>query len=81
MCLTKMKSRIRHPLSALLSLFAVVALGACSKSDKPQISGATPQPSPSSKQADTTSAAAKTQAFTGIDSCKLLSKEEIQELG
>jgi hypothetical protein len=78
MCFTKMKSRVRHSLITLIYLFAVVALGACSKSDKSATSDATPPASPSSKQPATTSAAAKTQPFTGLDSCKLLTKEEIQ---
>lgn len=73
-----MKSRIRQPLRLLISLFAVGALIGCSKSEKSETSGATPQPGPSSKQADTTSAAANPKPFAGLDSCKLLTKEEIQ---
>jgi hypothetical protein len=73
-----MKSRIRQPLGTVVSLFAVVAIIGCSKSEKSETSAATPQPSPSAKQADTTSAAEKPQPFTGLDSCKLLTKEEIQ---
>src|SRR4051794_26655289 len=69
---------MRHPLFPLIYLFPVLALGACSKSDKPAASGTTPPASPSSKQLDTTASAAKTQPFTGLDSCKLLTKEEIQ---
>lgn len=57
-----MKSRIRHPLITLIYLFAVVALGACSKSEKSETSGATPHAQP----------------FAGLDSCKLLTREEIQ---
>jgi hypothetical protein len=77
MGLTKMKSRMRYSLIKLIYLFAVVTLGACSKSDKSASSDGTPPASPSSKQ-PATSAGAKTQPFAGLDSCKLLTKEEIQ---
>jgi hypothetical protein len=64
-------------LTILTYLFAVVALGACSKSDKSATFSATPSASPSSKQPATTSAA-EAQPVAGFDSCKLLTKEEIQ---
>lgn len=73
-----MKRQVRPPLSALIFLLAAVVITACSKSEKSETSAATPQPTQSSKQANMTSVATQTQAFTGLDSCKLLTKEEIQ---
>ena len=68
---------MRSPLSVFLALLLFAAAG-CSKSDKPEVSTATPQPSASSSQPSSSSPAAKETAGDGAFACTLLTKEEAQ---
>ena len=71
-----MKRRMRSRLTISLALFLIVAAG-CSKSDKPELSTATPQPSASASQPAASSPAAK-EAGDGAFACTLLTKEETE---
>lgn len=69
-----MKRRTRSQLTIFLALLTITAAG-CSKSDKPDVSTATPQPSASANQS-TASSTSKEAAGDGAFACTLLTKEE-----
>lgn len=70
-----MKRRFRPQLTvSIAALFLLVATG-CSKSDKPEVSTATPQPSASASQAPASSTSKETTG-DGAFACTLLTKEE-----
>ena len=68
-----MRSNLK--ISLALILFAVAG---CSKSDKPEISTAAPQPSATASQPSTSSPAAPEAAGDGAFACTLLTKEETE---
>ena len=74
-----MKRRMRSLPIVSLAFFLIAAAAGCSKSEKPEVSTATPQPSSSPSQASASSPAAKSEAASdGAFACTLLTKEEIQ---
>ena len=70
-----MKRRLRSQLT--LALLVIAAAG-CSKSDKPELSKSSPQPSVSPSQPTASSPAAKEESGAGAFACTLLTKEETQ---
>lgn len=74
----RMKRRLRsQQLTVFIAAFCLVAAAGCSKSDKPEVSTATPQPSASASQS-TASSISKDAAGDGAFACTLLTKEETQ---
>lgn len=71
-----MKRRFRSQLTVFIPTLCLFVAAGCSKSDKPEVSTASPQPSASASQA-TASAAAKTEG-DGAFACQLLTREETQ---
>jgi len=69
-----MKRRMRSQVTISLALFVLAAAG-CSKSDKPEVSTASPVPSAS--QSSTSSPAAR-EAGDGAFACTLLTREETE---
>lgn len=55
----------------------MIAVAGCSKSDKPEVSTATPQPSAGASQSSVSSPAAK-ETGDGAFACTMLTKEEIE---
>lgn len=72
-----MKRRTRSLPTISLALL-LTAVAACSKSDKPEVSAATPQPSASASQSSPSSPAARKAAGDGAFACTLLTREETQ---
>ena len=72
-----MKRRLRSQLTISIALLVIAATG-CSKSDKPEVSKASPQPSASPSQPQASSPAVKETAGDGAFACTLLTKEETQ---
>ena len=73
-----MKRRLRSRLLICPALVAIAVSG-CSKSDKPEVASATPQPSASASPSSASSApVASEPAGDGSFACTLLTKEEIQ---
>jgi hypothetical protein len=70
-----MKRRLRPQLTVFIAALYLVVAAGCSKSDKPEVSTATPQPSASASQAPASSPAKET-AGDGAFACTLLTKEE-----
>ena len=68
---------MRLPLTISTALLVIGAAG-CSKSDKPEVSTATPQPSASPSQPSASSPAAKEDPNAGAFVCTLLTKEETE---
>lgn len=60
-----------------MSLLAV-AVGGCSKSQRPETSAATPQPNATSNQPGPSAPATQEEASAGSYACTLLTKEEIE---
>ena len=73
----RMKRRLRLQLTICVTLLVVAATG-CSKSYKPELSAASPQPSASPSQPIASSPAPTENPDAGAFACTLLTKEEIQ---
>jgi hypothetical protein len=73
----RMKPRMRSRLTISLAFLVITAAG-CSKSDKPEVSPATPQPSASASHSSASLSPAKEAAGDGSFACTLLTREETQ---
>jgi hypothetical protein len=73
----EMKRQMRSLLTMSLALLMIAAAG-CSKSDKPEVSTATPQPKASPSQPSASSQADKEGPDDGAFACTLLTKEETE---
>lgn len=76
-CLVRMKRPICQRLATLMSLLAIAVAG-CSKSNSPEATAATPQPSASSNQPGPSSPAVQEETGAGSYACTLLTKEETE---
>jgi len=70
-----MQRRLRSQLTVFIAALYLFTAAGCSKSDKPEVSTATPQPSASASQA-TASSPSKETAGDGSFACTMLTKEE-----
>ena len=70
-----MKRRFRLQLTVSIAALCLLVAAGCSKSDKPEVSTATPQPSAGASQA-ANSPASKEATGDGAFACTLLTKEE-----
>lgn len=73
-----MKRRMSSQLTVSILVLLTIAAAGCSKSDKPEVSTATPQPSATASQPSTSSPAARETAGDGAFACTLLTKEETE---
>ena len=73
----RMKRRLRSHLTSSLALLMIAAVG-CSKSDKAEVSTATPQPKASPSHPSASSPTANEASGDGAFACTLLTKEETQ---
>jgi hypothetical protein len=68
---------MRSRLTICLAILAIATAG-CSRSDKPEVPTATPEPKATSSQTSASSPAAKEEPSDGAFACTLLTREELE---